>query len=177
MSALWLSKLRLGTGSRSRRDRPPYNWVRARTSHLFKRTDVAVPVTDGYVDWFTMGVGKEGSEQDSGRHRRRAGCCTRQSEVNRTGRAGGQSSRAVPRWYPRPAWGDLSACQRNEPRPTKPSESPISSTTRHSADHHRIRGKNHAKTSGKLPCGAWKRLRKNGRLCARHQNHRKRSIH
>jgi len=59
MSALWLSKLRLGTGSRSRRDRPPYNWVRARTSHLFKRTDVAVPVTDGYVDWFTMGVGKE----------------------------------------------------------------------------------------------------------------------
>jgi len=52
----------------------------------------------------------------------------------------------------------MSVCQRNEQKPIKHSEKLIYSTRSRPAVHHRIRGKNHARTSTKPLCGSSKRL-------------------
>src|ERR1700687_1125208 len=49
-------------------------------------------------------------------------------------------------------------CQRNEQKPIKHSEKLIYSTRSRPTVHHRIKGKNHARTSTKPPCGKSKRL-------------------
>jgi hypothetical protein len=54
--------------------------------------------------------------------------------------------------------GRLAVCQRNEQKPIKPSEKLIYSIRSRPTVHHRIRGKNHARTSTKPPCGKSKRL-------------------
>jgi len=56
------------------------------------------------------------------------------------------------------AYAIMSVCQRNEQKPIKHSEKLIYSTRSRPTVHHRIRGKNHARTSTKPLCGSSKRL-------------------
>jgi len=55
-------------------------------------------------------------------------------------------------------WRIMCVCQRNGQKPIKHSEKLIYSTRSHPTVHHRIRGKNHARTSTKPLCGSSKRL-------------------
>ena len=52
----------------------------------------------------------------------------------------------------------MCVCHRNEQKPIKHSEKLIYSTRGRPTVHHRNRGKNHARTSTKPPCGKSKRL-------------------